>query len=123
MTMFAAIGISGSGIDAAQTWIDTNAGNLANMNDLVATARPAYAQETPVFVPVSGIQGQGQGVRVSGVALGSTVADANGNVRAPDIQVGDQLVGMIEAQNQYQANVAAMERATTAYRSALTLGS
>jgi len=134
MTIFASIGISGSGIAAAQTWINTNAGNLANMNDTGPTNQPAYAQETPVFVPVGSPGAQGTGVVVSGIALGSSagvvvpdpsspLADAQGNVRVPDIQLGGQLVGMIEAQNSYEANVSALSHATTAYRAALTLGS
>lgn len=134
MTLFGAINISGSGIDAAQTWINTNAGNLANANDAVPTTQGAYATQTPVFTPV-GVAGQvGSGVSVSGIQLGDTVgviayqpgnpmADSQGDVRLPDVNTGAQMVGLIQAQTDYQANASALAHAKQAYQSALTLGS
>ncbi|MDA8266792.1 MAG: flagellar basal-body rod protein FlgC [Actinomycetota bacterium] len=132
--LFGAIGITGSGIDAAQTWINTNAGNLANMNDTVSTAQGAYQQQTPVFTPLVGPTGQGDGVAVSSVQLGSAIgrlvydptnpqANAQGMVRQPAISMSTQLVQLVQAQNDYQANTVAFKRALTAYQSALTLGS
>lgn len=134
MTIFGAIGISGSGIDAAQTWINTTAGNLANANDVVPTSSQAYATQTPYFAPV-GVPGQvGSGVQVAGVQLGSTagvleyqpqnpMADNQGDVRAPAVSTSAQLVGLVQAQEDYQANVSALNHAKQAYQSALTLGS
>ena len=134
MTLFGAISISGSGIDAAQTWINTTAGNLANANDVVPTSSAAYATQTPFLVPV-GVPGQvGSGVAVAGIQLGSTagiieyqpgnpMADKQGDVRAPAVSTGAQMVGLIQAQATYQANASALSHAKQAYQSALTLGS
>lgn len=134
MTIFGALSISGSGIDAAQRWINTNAGNLANANDVVPTSSAAYATQTPFLVPV-GVPGQvGSGVEVAGVQLGSTagiieyqpgnpMADKQGDVRAADVNTGAQMVGLIQAQTDYQANASALEHAKQAYQSALTIGS
>jgi flagellar basal-body rod protein FlgC len=133
MSLFGAIAISGSGIDAAQTWINTTAGNLANANDTTSTSSAAYATQAPVFAP-TGISGQiGDGVEVSGVQLGSTagqvqhdptnpLADSQGDVRVADVNLGSQMVGLIQAQETYQANASALEHAKTAYQSALQLG-
>jgi flagellar basal-body rod protein FlgC len=133
MSLFGAITISATGIDAAQTWINTTAGNLANENDVVPTSQGAYATQTPVFSPV-GVLGQvGEGVQVTGIALGdnyglveqdptSPLADKEGNVRVPDVDTGSQLVGLISAQEDYQANAAAISHATTAYQAALGIG-
>lgn len=133
MTLFGAISISGSGIDAAQTWINTTAGNLANANDAVPTTSGAYATQTPVFSPV-GTPGQvGDGVSVVGVQMGSTagvlqydpnspIADKQGNVRLPDVNTAGQMVGLIQAQEAFQANANAMQHAVTAYQAALGLG-
>ena len=133
MSLFGAIAISGSGIDAAQAWINTTAGNLANANDTVSTSSAAYATQTPVFTP-TGISGQiGDGVDVSGIQLGSTagqiehdpgspLADSQGDVRVADVNLGSQMVGLIQAQETYQANANALEHAKTAYQSALQLG-
>lgn len=134
MSIFPAIGISASGIDAAQTWIDTSAGNLANMDDAVALTQGAYQQQTPVLSAVGNVAGPGAGVEVSSVQLGSAagvvvsdpsspLANAQGLVREPAISTGSQLVDLVEAQNDYQANASAYDRAVSAYQSALTLGS
>jgi flagellar basal-body rod protein FlgC len=132
--MFSAIGISGTGIDAAQTWINTTAGNLANANDVAPTSSTVYAEQTPYLVPIS-VPGQvGAGVRVAGVQLGSNLgrieyqphdprADRQGDVRVPAVSTSAQLVGMVQAQEDYQANVSALNHAKKAYQSALTLGS
>jgi flagellar basal-body rod protein FlgC len=133
MSLFGAIGISTSGLDAAQSWINTTAGNIANANDVGPTSQGAYAVETPIFQPM-GVAGQvGDGVTVTGVELGDTTgvvehdpinpqADAQGNVRITDVNLGNQMVGLIQAQETYQANASAMEHAKTAYQSALELG-
>lgn len=133
MSTFGAINISGSGLDAAQTWINTTAGNLANSNDAVPTSSGVYATQTPVFTPI-GVPGQvGAGVEVSSVQLGSTagvieyqpgnpMADKNGDVRVANVDLGGQMVGLIQAQTDYQANASALNHAKQAYQSALTLG-
>jgi len=133
MSLFGSLNISGSGIDAAQTWINTTAGNIANADDVVATNQSAYASETPVFTPVASGDQAGDAVQVSGMQLGSTagivtqdptnpLADAQGNVLTSDVSLSSQMVSLIAAQNDYQANTNALSQAKTAYQSALTLG-
>ncbi|MCU1495384.1 MAG: protein of unknown function domain protein [Acidimicrobiaceae bacterium] len=135
MTLFSALGIAGTGVDAMQTWIDAAGGNVANANDAVATNQPAYAEQTAVFTPVTAaIPGDpGQGVQVS-IAEGSTagviayepnnpIADNQGDVKLPNVSLSDQLVGLIQAQGGYQADTNVMSRAVAAYQSGLTIGS
>jgi flagellar basal-body rod protein FlgC len=133
MSLFPSLDVAGSGIGAAQTWLNTTAGNIANMDDVTSTDQAAYGEQTPVFVP-SGTVGQvGDGVTVAGIAEGDTagivesdptspLADAHGLVRVPDVQLGSQMVNMIQAQTDYQANTSVFADAKTAYQSALTLG-
>jgi flagellar basal-body rod protein FlgC len=133
MSLFGSLDISGTGIGAAQTWLNTTAGNIANMDDVSPTDEAAYGAQTPVLVP-SGTVGQvGDGVTVAGIAEGDTTgilesdptspeADAQGMVRVPDVQLGAQMVNMIQAQTDYQANTSAFADAKTAYQSALSLG-
>ena len=75
----------------------------------------------------------GDAVRVSSIQLGSSagvvthdpsnpLADAQGNVLTADVSLSGQMVGLIAAQNDYQANTTALAQAKTAYQSALTLG-
>ena len=75
-----------------------------------------------------------EGVQVGGAVLsGKTegrivneptnpLADENGNVKYPDIDLGDQMGQLIMAQRAYQANLAVVDRAKDAYQSALQLG-
>jgi flagellar basal-body rod protein FlgC len=132
VSLFGALSISGSGIDAAQTWINTTAGNIANAEDVSATNTSSYGTETPIFTPVaSGMAGDS--VQVSSIQVGSTagivtqdpsnpLADARGNVLTADVSTSSQLTGLIAAQNDYQANTTALSQAKAAYTSALTLG-
>jgi flagellar basal-body rod protein FlgC len=50
------------------------------------------------------------------------LADAQGNVRMPDIDLGDQMVQMLVAERGYQANLATVSRAKDSYQAALELG-
>ena len=73
------------------------------------------------------------GVRVARAEFGSgqgrlvydpthPLADAEGYVKYPDIDLGDQMTELIMAQRGYQANAAVIERAKDAYTAALQLG-
>jgi flagellar basal-body rod protein FlgC len=138
VSLFGALPIAGSGIDAMQTWIDTTGGNLANVDDVTTTSSATYAEQTPILTAVGsgmpGFMADGEGVSVSAIALGSdagvvesdpdsALADANGEVRVPDISMSDQLVGLIEAQQGYQADTNVIQQAKTAYQAGLTIGS
>lgn len=136
MSLFDALGISGSGIDAMQTWIDTSAGNLANVNDAVTPGKPTYAEQTPVFseLPAAPGEDSGNGVIVSSIALGGTAgqieensgspaANAKGEVALPNISTADQIEQVLEAQQAYSADSSALNKAVAAYQSGLTIGS
>jgi flagellar basal-body rod protein FlgC len=135
MSLFGALPIATSGIDEAQTWISATAGNIANANDAVPTSQSAYeTQYVQATALPSGQPGDpGQGVATSVVLgsgagdevsdPGSPLADAQGMVRYPSVDLGDQMTNLVMAQTSYQANVAVVNQAKTAYQSALTLGS
>jgi flagellar basal-body rod protein FlgC len=81
-----------------------------------------------------GQTGEGAGVQVARTVLsgdatgrvvyepGNPLADADGNVRYPEIDLGSQMVQMMMAQRGYQANLAVVDRAKDAYEAALQLG-
>lgn len=136
MSLFGALPIASSGINVAQTWIDAAAGNIANANDVGPTSQAAYQEQSVVATPLPSAQsnGAGQGVVASRVLLGnpagdlaydpsSPLADKQGMVRHPAIDLGQQMVDLVMAQTSYQANVAVVNQAKAAYQSALTLGS
>jgi flagellar basal-body rod protein FlgC len=132
MAIFDTLSISGSGMTAHRKWLDAVSDNISNINDVSATSEDAFKER---FVDVQANEyGSGEGgVRVAGVTFGSgegrivyepdnPLADANGNVKYPDIDLGDQMTELMIAQRGYQANVTAITRATDAYQAALRLG-
>ena len=52
----------------------------------------------------------------------NAVADKDGYVRMPDIDLGEQMSTLIMAQRGYQANAAVVDRAKTSYEAALQIG-
>ena len=132
MALFDAMSIAGSGMLAHRKWLDAVSDNISNINTVSRTSEDAFKERMVDVQAVDYGQGDG-GVKVAGVTFGSgegrivyepdnPLADANGNVKYPDIDLGDQMTELIMAQRGYQANLAVVERATTAYQAALQLG-
>jgi flagellar basal-body rod protein FlgC len=132
VSTFDAVRIAGSGLYANRKWMDAVSDNIANLNTVRSTRENAFQERMIVAEAVDYGSGQG-GVRVASTALGSTegrlvyepdnaLADESGYVKYPDIDLGDQMTQMMMAQRSYQANLATIERATTAYQQALQLG-
>ena len=130
--MFDGIDVSGSGLSVHRRWMDAVSDNIANINTVSSTDGEAFKERMVVAQAVDYGSGEG-GVRIAGAEFGSgegrlvhepdhPLADAEGYVRYPDIDLGDQMTQLIMAQRGYQANLASMERATTAYQAALQLG-
>ncbi len=129
MTTFNAIGVAASGVTVYRKWLDAVSDNIANIDNVTRTSENAFQAR---YVIAQEAQ-DGNGAQVGGIAYGSAegrlvyepdnpLADAKGYVRYPDIDLGDQMTQLIMAQRGYQANLASLERATTAYQAALQLG-
>lgn len=132
MTTFDSLRIAGSGLYSHRKWMDAVSDNIANINTVNAPGENAFQERMVVAEAVDYGSGQG-GVRVAGMTLGDAegrmvyepgheLADADGYVRYPDIDLGEQMTQLLMAQRGYQANLATVERATNAYQSALQLG-
>ncbi|WP_299953770.1 flagellar basal body rod protein FlgC [uncultured Modestobacter sp.] len=132
MTVFDTLRIGGSSLFVHRKWMDAVADNMANINTVNAPGEDAFQERMVVAEAVQYGSGQG-GVRVAGVELGSAegrmvyepgnpLADDEGYVRYPDIDLGDQMTQLLMAQRGYQANLATIRSATEAYQQALQLG-
>jgi len=130
--MFEALGVSGSGMQVHKAWMDAISDNIANINTVRRTSDSAF-QARYVIADAVENGSTGAGVAVGGIQLGSAagrvvydpthpLADAQGLVRLPDIDLGEQLTTMIMAQRGYQANIAALDRARAAYQAAIQMG-
>lgn len=133
MGMFNGISIAGSGMNVYKTWIDALADNVANADTVRSTSESAF-QERFVLAQANDYgDGPGSGVRVAGVRYGDPtgrlvyqpdhpLADKDGFVRYPDINLSDQMTQLVAAQRAYQANVTVFERARDSYLRALEIG-
>jgi len=126
---FDAIGIASTGLTLHRKWLDAVSDNIANVNTVKPTDGEAFRARYVVAQ-----EGQGNsGVYVQGAAYGSAegrlvyspdnpLADADGMVRMPDIDLASQMGQLIMAQRGYQANAAVVDRAKTTYEAALQIG-
>jgi flagellar basal-body rod protein FlgC len=132
MAIFDTLGISGSGLMAHRKWLDAVSDNIANINTVNPANQDAFRERFIVAQAVDYGSGEG-GVRVARAEFGSgegrlvyepehPLADAEGYVKYPDIDLGEQMTSLLMAQRGYQANLAVVERATALYQAALQLG-
>lgn len=127
--MFDAIGIAGTSMTVHRKWLDATADNLANMNTATRTNGDAFQAR---YIKAQAGEGT-TGVYVAGTAQGSAegrivyepdnpLADADGYVKYPDIDMGSQMSALILAQRGYQAAAAVVDRAKTTYEAELQIG-
>ncbi len=133
MGTFAAIGIAGSGLGVYRKWIDAVSDNLANVNTVRATDEDAFQARYVIAQANETNGGDTGGVHVAGAAFGSAegrlvyepnhpLADEEGYVRYPDIDMSSQMTQLIMAQRGYQANATVIDRAKDMYTTALQIG-
>ena len=126
---FDAIGIAGSALTVHRKWLDAVSDNLANMNNASRTSGPAFQAKYVEAAESS----EGTGVYVKSTQLGKgegrivyqpdhPLADADGNVKYPDIDMAEQMGALIIAQRGYQANAQVVDRARESYLAALEIG-
>ncbi len=132
MGIFDAIDIAGSGTTVYRKWLDAISDNISNISTARSMSGDAFQARYVVARAKDYGSGTG-GVEVAGIALGdrtgrivndptNPLADKDGNVRMPDIDLGSQMAQLIMAQRGYQANLSVVQRAQTAYSAALQIG-
>ena len=126
---FDAIGIAGTGLTVHRKWLDAVSDNLANANNATSTDGAAFQARYVVAQEGQGVSG----VYVAGAQFGDAegrmvhepdhpLADEDGYVRYPDIDLSQQMGSLIMAQRGYQANAAVVDRAKSTYEAALQIG-
>jgi flagellar basal-body rod protein FlgC len=128
MGAFDALNIAGSSLGMHQTWLDALSYNIANANTVRSTDEDAFQAQMVIA------QSQdGAGVDVAGIALSDPegvleyapdhpLADEDGYVRAPSMDMSSQMTQLIMAQRGYQASVQVTKFAQDSYSSALQIG-
>jgi len=132
---FTSMNIGRTGVGFAHHWLDTVAHNIANANTVTAPGEEPFRALQVVARPLGGGPFASTG---SGVYLAQKVraggepprthepdhplADEQGYVNRPHVDLGSQMVDMMVAQRSYQANLRTVESAKEAYQAALRLG-
>lgn len=135
--LFPTFQTAGSGLGLFRTWMDAVSDNMANLDTVRPTSEAAFQAR---FVVANAI-GSGQeamtggpaGAQVTGISFGDAngrlmhdpsnpLADVDGMVRYPDIDMGDQMTQLMIAQRGYEANLSVIDRAKDAYQQALSIG-
>ncbi|TNM44205.1 flagellar basal-body rod protein FlgC [Nocardioides albidus] len=128
MGAFETLRIANTALGAHQVWLDALAGNIANANTAKRTSEDAFQATYVVFdsrsdggVDVGGFaEGDPEGRMVS--SPNSPLADADGYVRMPDIDMAAQMSQLVMAQRGYQASVQVTKTAQDTYGAALQIG-
>jgi flagellar basal-body rod protein FlgC len=128
MSAFELLRIANSSLGMHQTWLDALANNIANVNTMRGTDEDAFQAQL-----VNARSRADGGVEVESIELGSAegrmtyqpdhpLADEDGYVRAPDIDMGSQMSQLIMAQRGFQASVQVTKNAQDTYSAALQIG-
>ncbi len=141
MSSFKIFDIAGSGLSAQSVRLNTVASNLANADSVSGDPATVYKARHPVF---QAVQQQLQGaanldnqseatVRVAGIVEsqaapqmrydpGNPLANAQGNVFAPNVNVIEEMTDMISASRAFQDNVEVMNTSKDLMLATLKLG-
>lgn len=134
MSSFRIFDIAGSAMSAQSARLNTVASNLANADAVSGDPDDVYKARLPVFKTVMEPGSQDSaGVRVLGIVEsqaapekryepGNPIADADGYVYAPNVNVVEEMVNMISASRSYQSSVDVMNTAKDLAMRTLTLG-
>ncbi|MFC6696284.1 flagellar basal body rod protein FlgC [Nocardioides daphniae] len=128
MGAFDMLRIAGSSLGMHQTWLDALAHNISNVNTVTSTDEDAFQAQ----MVVARTRPDG-GVRVGGIEYGDAegrmvhspdhpLADENGYVRMPDIDMSSQMSQLVMAQRGFQASVQVTKNAQDSYNAALQIG-
>jgi flagellar basal-body rod protein FlgC len=129
---FDGISIAASGMNAYQTWLDAIADNIANINTITATDEEPF-QERLVRVEARDLNAVVGGVDVVETPVAGTdgrlvydptnpLADDDGMVLAPAMDLEGLMTDMIIAQRSFQANTNVLNRARETYERTLEIG-
>lgn len=128
MGAFDMLRIANTSLGMHQTWLDALANNIANINTVKRTSENAFQGQ----MVIAGARPDG-GVDVAGIAYSdptgrivndptSALADADGNVRMPEIDLASQMSQLVMAQRGFQASVQTTKTAQDTYSAALQIG-
>lgn len=137
MSLFNVFDISGTGMSAQSVRLNTTASNIANADSVSSSYGETYRARHPVFAAEMQKAAAGQdeavGVEVLGIVESDKplnveyspehpMADENGYIYKPNVNVIEEMTNMISASRSYQTNIQLAESAKNMLTKTLTLG-
>ena len=135
MSLFNVFDIAGSGMSAQTVRLNTTASNISNADTVSSSVDQTYRARHPVFATTMHQQ-MGQtvaGVEVKGVVESSAplkqqynpdhpMADENGYVYYPNVNVIEEMANMMSASRSYETNVQIINTSKQLMTQTLQLG-
>ena len=148
MSLFNIFNVTGSAMSAQSVRLNTTASNLANANSVSSSIDETYKARNPVFATALADAkgdyrgnsltnqtqaGQAAGVKVLGIvesdaplqieyAPGNPLADDNGYIYKPNVNVVEEMANMMSASKAYETNVQIADTTKRIFRRVLQLG-
>lgn len=136
MSLFNVFDIAGSAMSAETVRLNVTASNLANAQSVGSSEESTYHARHPVFAAVmESLQGNagGVGVAVNGIVESQApleqryqpehpMANEEGYVFLPNVNIVDEMANMISASRSYQGNVEVLNTSKQLMLATLKLG-
>ena len=136
MSSFNIFDIAGSGMSAQSLRLNLTASNLANAESVSGNAKGVYRPREPVFAALLDSEtGSGTAARVQVLGVtesnaepqmryepGHPLADEEGYIYLPNVNVVEQMANMISASRSYQNNVEILNTAKQLLLATLRIG-
>lgn len=137
MSLFNVMQIANTGMHAEGVRLNTTASNVANANSVSSSYEQTYKARHPVFGPelqrAVDDQTKGTGVQVLGIvesqkplqieySPGHPMADENGYIYKPNVNVVEEMADMMSASKAYETNIQVADTTKRIFRRVLQLG-
>lgn len=136
MSLFNIFDTAGTALNAQSIRLNTTSSNLANANSASSSTGETYRARHPIFAPLMkqfGGDGSNLGVRVQGIVEsqeplrseynpGHPLANEEGYIYLPNVNVVEEMANMISASRAYQTNVEVMNSAKQMMMRTLSMG-
>ncbi|ABI71015.1 flagellar basal body rod protein FlgC [Shewanella frigidimarina] len=137
MSLFNIFNVSGSGMSAQSVRLNTTASNIANADSVSSSVDKTYRARHPVFeaemLKANSQQNSSPGVTVKGIVESDKpllkeyspdhpMADGDGFIYKPNVNVMEEMADMISASRSYQMNVQVADATKSMLQQTLRMG-
>lgn len=137
MSIFNIFDVSGSGMSAQSVRLNTTASNIANADAVSSSIDKTYRARHPIFeaemAKATHMQQSSQSVAVTGIVESDKpllkefspnhpLADGDGFIYKPNVNVMEEMTNMISASRSYQMNVQVADAAKSMLQQTLRIG-